>query len=99
MRNAHLLALLALVSFVGCEKAKESVDNASPRPPARFEDAMIDKIVPLPNGDAYMVALVDRGVWLLRKDEAVRVKEVPSFAADNKPGRLRPFSYQEEPSQ
>lgn len=93
--------MLALFGLIGCEKPKESAEKASPAPAVRFEGAMIDKIVPLPNGDAYAVAPLDGAVWLLRKNEAVRVRvrEVQTFSAGNKPGLLRPFVYQEAPSQ
>src|SRR5690349_2571548 len=98
MRKAALASMLVL-GILGCEKKP---DPPARRPkPIRFEDANIDRIVPLPNGDAYAVDMLGEGVWLLRKGEAVRVrvKEVPAFSPDNQPGPSHPFVYQPAPTE
>lgn len=86
--------VLLLIVFLASSCDKGQVTQTPPAQTAgSFGEEMVQTIVPIGNGDAYAIGLMGNDIWLLRRDEAVRVKEV-RFSAANKPEPAKPFAFQ-----
>jgi hypothetical protein len=73
-RTSVVVSAMAVILFVGCSPASK------PKPakaPEKFDELGVSEVVPTIDGGAYVVTIA--GLYYVRGDQAVRVKETSSI--------------------